>query len=153
MDSRACSDVSSNLLTFCYNGSYHSSLNICCFQRILVTFEKIEVDCESNDVLAVFNEDRSFKIFDHCSSLKNDSMAGNFVIAKAKYLLLRLETKSERMLSAVFDLFFLDDPNIPAVEPSEPTFIFEDLENQAQTTTQPPKMNGKCSAPARVCLD
>lgn len=117
-----------------------------------MTFEKIEVNCEENDVLAVFNEDRSFKIFDYCSSLKNDSMAGNFVIAKAKYLLLRLETKSQRVLSTVFDLFFLDDPNIPTVEPSEPTFIFENLENQVQTTP-PPKMNGKSSALQIVSID
>jgi hypothetical protein len=108
----------------------------------------VEVNCAANDVLSVFNEDKSFRIFDYCSALQNDSTAGNFVLARAKYLLLRLETRSERVLAAVFDLFFLDDPSVAAVVSSEPVFIFGANE---LPTTQPPKINGISISQSIMC--
>jgi hypothetical protein len=75
----------------------------------------IDVLCEADEFLYVFNEDRSFMIFDYCLNQKNDTKLGNFVIARAKYLLIRMQTSSDRMLTSTFDFYLLDDPNLAVI--------------------------------------
>ncbi len=78
----------------------------------MITFNEVDIKCDSNDSLTVHNEDKSVTIFEYCLNLKNDSKIGNFVIARAKYMLIRMQTSTSRMLTATFDLYLLDDPNL-----------------------------------------
>lgn len=76
-------------------------------------------------------------IFDYCSSIKNDTSLGNFVIAKGKYLLLRLKTFSHRTVSTTFDMFLFDDSNLAAVSPNPPVFMLTQPSQPPTTTLSP----------------
>jgi len=97
------------------------------------------LSCENNDRFSVYNEDRSFKIFDYCLAQNNETAKlGNFVIARAKYVLFRMQTLSDRVLSSTFELFLLDLPNLEEIVPNPPVLILESVENQLASTTPPP---------------
>ncbi len=76
-------------------------------------------------------------IFDYCSSVKNDTSLGNFVIAKGKYLLLRIKTFSDRKISTTFDMFLFDDSNLATVSPNPPVFMLTHPSEPLTTTLSP----------------
>lgn len=102
-----------------------------------MTFNEINVNCDKNDALSVHNEDHSFMIFDYCSSIKNDTSLGNFVIAKGKYLLLRMQTFSDRTISTTFDMFLFDDSSLADVSPNPPVLTLTQPTQPPTTTLSP----------------
>jgi hypothetical protein len=77
-------------------------------QRIMVSFIFVDLECEQNDVLMIYNEDKSKVLFDYCTRTKVSKNNIIFVMATAKYVILRLQTNSSRLLTATFDLVLLD---------------------------------------------
>ena len=100
----------------------------------MITFNVIDIICDSQDSLAVYNEDRSYMIFDYCNNQKNTTNLGDFVIAKAKYLLIRMQTFNARMLSSTFDLFLLDDPNQLTISTNPPVLVLTSVDQDDQTS-------------------
>lgn len=82
----------------------------------MISFADVEIDCESNDKLQVLNEERTYLLYDECQNrldnASNNRTAKKFIMARAKHLLVRLETSSNRTLSVTFDTMFVDTPVI-----------------------------------------
>jgi len=74
----------------------------------MVSFIFVDLECEQNDVLMIYNEDKSKVLFDYCMRTKVSKNNIIFVMATAKYVILRLQTNSSRLLTATFDLVLLD---------------------------------------------
>jgi hypothetical protein len=82
----------------------------CLIQRITIMFLTIDIDCNNQDKLLLFNEDRSYLLYDYCSQEKAFSTGRNVVVSHSKYVLARLQTFSSKLLSVTFDMFLFDPP-------------------------------------------
>ena len=75
-------------------------------QKILIALNNVNIDCSKKDVLTVYNSDRIYMLYDYCMNKKNDT--GNFVMAKSKYLIIKLKSSTPKLLSFSFDLVYFD---------------------------------------------
>jgi len=97
----------------------------------MITFSYIDVECGQNDKLLIFNEDRTNILFDYCYNQQTGN-SRNFIMAKAKYLIIRMETTSPRLLTAVFDLVLVDAYSASLIQSAPP------IQTLSNTTTQMP---------------
>jgi hypothetical protein len=72
----------------------------------------VNIDCESNDKLLLFNEDRSFLLYDYCAQKDSFNTGRNIIVSHAKYMIIRLQTFTPNLLSTTFDLFLFEQPNL-----------------------------------------
>ncbi|RMZ94504.1 hypothetical protein BpHYR1_003749, partial [Brachionus plicatilis] len=79
-------------------------------QRIMVSFSYVNIDCDNDDQLYLYNENKSMTLYDYCEEKKNKTTEHNYVMAAAKYLVARMQTSSNKYLSAIFDLIYIDFP-------------------------------------------
>ena len=95
-------------------------------QRILVSFLNVDIKCGDptvDDKLYIYNEDRSFLLYDYCVHKSPDASTTNFVMANAKYLVARMMTSSPRYISATFELVLLDPSSPGTIPPLEPAIF------------------------------
>lgn len=81
----------------------------------MISFSNVNLDCSKSDKLQVLNEDRTYLLYDHCQQLQkkaNNKTIINFALAKAKFLLVRLQSVSPRLVSATFDVVVIESPDI-----------------------------------------
>lgn len=76
----------------------------------MVSFSYVNIDCSNDDQLYLYNENKSTTLYDYCEEKKNKTTEHNYVMATAKYLVARMQTKSNKYLSAIFDLIYIDFP-------------------------------------------
>ncbi|CAF1063533.1 unnamed protein product [Brachionus calyciflorus] len=95
-------------------------------QRMIVSFSYVNIDCENDDQLYLYNENKSILLYDHCTQKFNKTTERNYAMASVKYFVARMQTNTNKYLSAIFDLILLDSPslitlqehsNIPLIKP------------------------------------
>lgn len=102
----------------------------------MISFSNVDINCENDDKLLLFNEDKSSIMYDYCLLAKNKTMQQNFFMAKAKYLIARLQTTSNRFLSATFDLVLLDSPSLITIQQPPPLFALTTPLNQIDSVKE-----------------
>ena len=105
----------------------------------MITFSYIDVECRQYDKLLIYNEDRTNVMFDYCYNQQTGNNR-NFIMAKAKYLIIRMETSSTRLLTAVFDLVLVDAYSASLIQPAPPAQLLSNTTTQvpfSSTTTTP----------------
>lgn len=95
----------------------------------MMAFSSVLIECDKDDRLLVYNEDKSILLYDYCFQQKNKTNV-NFVMSKAKYLIARLQTTSNRLLTATFDLVLLDIPLLVTLQTPSPLMILGNQNNQ-----------------------
>ena len=77
----------------------------------MISFSKVDLDCDKGDKLQVLNQDRNYLLYDQCHQIQkkaNNKTVINFALVRAKFISVRLQTTSNRTLTAVFDVVFID---------------------------------------------
>ena len=82
----------------------------------MISFLNVNIDCNSKDVLHVYNDDRNFLLYDYCLHSKQSK----YVMARSKYLIVRMITSSPKPLSASFDTILVDAPINSLIEAAKP---------------------------------
>jgi hypothetical protein len=85
----------------------------------MISFAKVELECNRGDKLQVLNEDRDYLLYDQCHQIgkkANNKTVINFALAKGRFIVVRLQTISNRTISAAFDVVLIDS----APEPVRP---------------------------------
>jgi hypothetical protein len=82
----------------------------------MISFLNVNIDCNNKDVLHVYNDDRNFLLYDYCLHSKQSK----YVMARSKYLIVRLITSSSKPLSASFDTILVDAPINSLIEAAKP---------------------------------
>lgn len=85
----------------------------------MISFSRVELECKQGDKLQVLNEQRNYLLYDQCHQFQkkaSNKTVVNFALARAaKHILVRLQTTSNRTLTATFDVVFID--TTPDVQP------------------------------------
>jgi hypothetical protein len=82
----------------------------------MISFLNVNIDCDNKDVLHVYNDDRNFLLYDYCLHFKQSK----YVMARSKYLIVRMITSSPKPLSASFDTILVDAPINSLIEAAKP---------------------------------
>lgn len=85
----------------------------------MVSFSYVNIDCNIEDQLYLYNENKSTTLYDYCKEEKNKSKNQNYVMTTAKYLVARMQTSSNKYLSAIFDLIYIDFPPLITLQFSQ----------------------------------
>ena len=78
----------------------------------MVSFSYVDIDCENDDQLYLYNENKSDLLYDHCFQKQNRTTEHNYAMAMVKYFVARMQTSTNKYLSAIFDLILLDSPSL-----------------------------------------
>lgn len=79
----------------------------------MISFSKVDMNCDLGDKLQVLNEDRNYLLYDQChqtSKKSNNKTVINFALVRAKFVLMRMQTVSNRTMTSTFDVVFIDTP-------------------------------------------
>ena len=102
-------------------------------QLIVISFENVTIDCDTDDELDVYNEYKTSLLYNYCAQMRNSSNDMiRFVIATARYLIVRLRTTSSRLLYASFNTH--SSQNIDEL----------DIRTETIATTTTKRFNTKC---------
>lgn len=82
----------------------------------MISFSYVNIDCNIEDHLYLFNENKSTKLFDYCNEKNNKFTDNSHVMTTAKYLVARMQTSSSKYLSAIFDLIYIDFPPLMTLQ-------------------------------------
>lgn len=80
----------------------------------MISFSKVDMMCERGDKLQVLNEERTYLLYDQChqaAKKANNKTVINFAFVRANFVLVRMQTASNRTLTAAFDAVFVDTPS------------------------------------------
>ena len=97
---------------------------------MLISFDNVSISCQNNDKLMVYNEDQSYTLYDYCSNKNINFNFGKFVLTRAKYILVRLQTSTSENLSVSINFILLDSNPIP-----ELTSTVKQITSTTTTTT------------------
>lgn len=121
----------------------------------MISFSKVEMNCDLGDKLQVLNEERNYLLYDQChqtSKKANNKTVINFALVRAKFVLMRMQTTSNRTMTSTFDVVFIDTPpqqidsanQLPLRQQSAAGLVIPTARPLAPPTTQNTKAQSHC---------
>ena len=98
----------------------------------MIALLNVTIDCTNGDKLVILNDDKKIILIDYCANLKIGPNSINYAMFLSKYLILRMETSTSKMLTVEFDLVFLDAAPPSTIQASPPLQLAETVTNQTQ---------------------
>lgn len=78
-------------------------------KKYLITIVKTDLNCDENDKLTIYNEERKEALFNYCSSkIGIKTSTKSYLLINEKYIFLRLSTLSARKISVMFNYAYFE---------------------------------------------